>query len=284
MKITFNCTECGKEYHRYYRNNGGGVPKTPFCSNSCKGKWQSKNLRAENNPNYGNTWSDSQKAALSEKTKQSMTPERRAEIGSQHRGKILSAETIEKMHGHRTKESYSRPHTECSKKKIGEKSSAKFKDDEYLKKLRESMETRGYWVPLSEKDGYDVYKGVADWVAKMVDNMSEEDVNRLNTIGMFNIKTNRKGLVRDHKYSRVDGFTARVFPEILRHPCNCALITHSENSGKRSKSSLLLDELFDSIRAFTGEWCEHSKVLDLISRYENGERWDLQQYIKDIYE
>ena len=43
----------------------------------------------------------------------------------------------------------------------------------------------------------------------------------LKTLGVFNSKTNVNGIVRDHIFSRAMGFKFKVFPEILRHPCNC---------------------------------------------------------------
>lgn len=47
--------------------------------------------------------------------------------------------------------------------------------------------------------------------------------------GIWHYNKNKNGLVRDHKYSRGSGYKNSVFPEILRHPSNCHLISHSRN-------------------------------------------------------
>lgn len=283
MRVDFECVECGKSYVRYYKNNIESIPQNSCCSMVCKGLWQSKNLLGENNPNFNKRWDDELKEKQRERMLIAMTPERRTEIGNQHRGKTLSKETIQKIHGHRTSESYSRPHTEDSKKKIGEKSSKKFEDKEFTVKYRKTMEERGYWVPLKDRDAYEVYADASDWIANMFEDLSTDECNRINNIGMFNTKTNQKGMCRDHMHSRKDGFNQLVFPEILRHPCNCEFILHSKNSGKQSKSSKDLNQLFSDIRNYNGNWHEHQRVLDLIESYEAGFRWDLQQFIEGFY-
>lgn len=283
MKVVFNCAECGKEYLRYYKNNGDRIPKNPCCSKTCKGVWQSKNLVGENNPNYNNRWDEKQRQNLREKTSASMTPERRAKIGDQHRGKKMSPESIAKIHANRTPESYSRPHTKEDKRKIGVKSSEKFKVAGYLEKVRRVMEERGHWIPLKDKDEFRLYSDAADWISNMFEDLSLEECDRINKIGMFNTKTNQRGMCRDHMYSRKEGFDNLVFPEILRHPCNCEFIRHSNNSSKRSKSSKNMETLFSEIKNYTGSWHEHQRVLDLIESYEDGFRWDIKQFIEGFY-
>ena len=50
-EITINCEECGKEFKikRSHVREGG---RNNFCSPSCHGKWNSKNLIGKNNPNW----------------------------------------------------------------------------------------------------------------------------------------------------------------------------------------------------------------------------------------
>jgi hypothetical protein len=69
-----------------------------------------------------------------------------------------------------------------------------------------------------------------------------------------------------------------VFPEILRHPCNCQLLTHAENLSKKDyryidKDAQSLDDLFTKIEGYSNDWVEQSVVLLLIQKYKNGERW-----------
>ena len=87
--------------------------------------------------------------------------------------------------------------------------------------------------------------------------------------------------VRDHKFSRKNGLFFGVFPEILRHPCNCQILTHRNNVSKSRTdtgfgidNSITLEMLFQNIRTFTGDWQEQNLCLDLIAKYERGERWN----------
>ena len=52
-KITVSCSYCGKEIevNKYEYNNY----KNHFCSQECKAKWQSENVKGENHPNYDPT-------------------------------------------------------------------------------------------------------------------------------------------------------------------------------------------------------------------------------------
>jgi len=54
---------------------------------------------------------------------------------------------------------------------------------------------------------------------------------------------NLDGVSRDHMFSITDGFALRVDPELMRHPANCELVTQRNNSSKKGKSSISLDEL-----------------------------------------
>jgi hypothetical protein len=104
------------------------------------------------------------------------------------------------------------------------------------------------------------------------------DTNLIETIGIFNSKTNRNGLVRDHKLSRKHGFELGIFPEILRHPMNCDIITHSENSSKREKSNLTPDELFSMIESYGGDWEEQELTITLINKWRTGFRFSANDY------
>lgn len=283
MKLYFHCTQCGKEYFRYYTNKKPRVPTTPFCSVSCKGVWQSENMVGESNHNFGKAWSEDEKAAQALLVKSKVDDAYRENCAKANKGKKFSVERVSAMHENRDFNSYSRPHTDGSKRKIGEKSSAKFDCPEYRLKYRKTMEDRGYWVPLDQKEAFDIYSDAADWIANMFEDLSQEVANYVNSVGLFNTRTNQKGLVRDHVYSRKDGFDARVFPEIVRHPCNCEFILHSRNSSKSGKSHQTLSELFYKIRKYNGDWHEHQRVLDLLGSYEDGFRWDIGQFIEGVY-
>jgi len=184
------------------------------------------------------------------------------------------------MHGHRTFESYSREHSDESKKKIGKKSSEKF-TEEYKIAFRKKMEDSGRWLPLEEKEDCQIYFKEASWIDKMFD-LVEDGRELLKEFGVFHNTKNIEGVVRDHKYGRVSGFKNKIFPEILRHPANCQIILHSKNVSKgqlnrgrgRIDSSISLEKLFEEIKNYQKQWKEQKLVLELIKRYENGERWE----------
>ena len=65
---------------------------------------------------------------------------------------------------------------------------------------------------------------------------------------MYHPVKNKEGYVRDHMFSRQDGFDQKIDPKIISHPANCQLITNSENACKRNKSCITLNELLERIR------------------------------------
>ena len=236
------------------------------------------NQKGSNNPNYGNNWSDEEKQSQSDLIKSKVDNEYRKKAGSANKGVKFTKERINLMHGHRDSDSYSRPHTEKSKEKIGVKSKAKF-TDAYKKRVRKTLVKNGKAVPDSNKDDFEIYKAHAEWTHRMWNLV--DDTTLLESNGIFNSFTNINGCVRDHKVSRFTGFNAGVFPEILRHPENCQLITHSDNSSKREKSSLSINDLFRNIKSYNKPWKEQDFVIELITRYKQGERFVANNYRRD---
>ena len=273
MKKEYICCKCRNVFHRYpstVRNENA-----VFCSVDCKNEWQIGKVAGENNPNFGNRWDDRQKKRQSGYMKENLKdPEFRFRIGSGNRGKKFSKERIHAMHGHRDFESYSRKFSEETKKKIGDKSKAKF-TEEFNKRFRKTMEDNGHWIPLSEKSDWDIYKKLSNWKSQMFDLVeNKKEIKLLNELGVFNNRTNKKGVVRDHKYSRRSGCGNGVFPEILRHPRNCEIVTHSYNVKKTGVDTMSLDELFDAIINYKGHWVEQDQCIKMIERYKNGEKWE----------
>ncbi len=268
------------------------IHKTNFCNRQCKhnyqkqpfelrfGKERANEIKAklskpgELNGNYGNRWNDEQRKHLSKIIKERMKdPNYRYATGKGNRGKKRSKEFMERWHVNRPKNFR---HSEESKKKIGQKSKERMSDLEYMSKYRKTMEDRGHWVPLEYKDDYDVYAKESNWIEPMWNLI--EDSNQLKILKekrIFNNKTNTKGVVRDHRLGRYQGFKHGVFPEILRHPCNCQIITHSQNVKKRhyNEGEITKEDLFDIIEKYQGIWKEHKLVLQKIKDYKNGKRW-----------
>jgi hypothetical protein len=125
-----NCVHCQKE-----------TTNKKYCSRICKssfskgktfeemfGEAKAAEMKlnlsivnsGENNPNFNNKWSDEQKKHGSEISKQRFeSEEMRFKAGSANRGVKFTEERIAAMHGHRTKESYSRPMKEETKVLVG---------------------------------------------------------------------------------------------------------------------------------------------------------------------
>ncbi len=150
------------------------------------------------------------------------------------------------------------------------------KDD--LRKIRLQMEKIGYWLPLDQVEPYLLYCRESHWKERMFDYLSKKELLLLNEKGLFSSK-NTKGMVRDHKYSKYSGFKNKVFPIILRHPANCALITHSKNATKMRKgqlfdtgNSISLEQLFILIKSYEKGWKEQKECLAAVNKCEKGEK------------
>jgi len=297
--VNAECDQCGKNICRYVSQIKNC--EHLFCNKNCKAIWQSLNRRGENashygpnpklqgknNPNYGNRWSQEQK------DRASIIVSRRYEdlsyrynIGKSNRGKKLSDEIRTKMsEGHKGKPGF--PHSKQTKKLIGKKSKAKF-TSLFKKKQRKIMEERGLWMPIDEKKVYSLYFDLCNWKQNMVIYMTDEELELLNTIKFFSHK-NTKGMVRDHKYSRLSGFKNKVYPSILRHPTNCQLITQAENISKAHRGNryedsddISLRNLFWNIKIFNKEWFEQQRCLSDITKYKKGEKVN-DQFIRDEF-
>jgi len=294
-KILVYCSYCGKEL---MRNPCWVVSKRNFCSYQHKYLWnKNKSLEEvigeENtkrmkqkleqqtgakNPNYGNKWSEKQKKIQSELVKNKMkSKEIKYKVGSANRGKKFSKERCNNISkGHKGLK-YT-PKSEEGRRNVGIASAKRFTIPEFRKKFRKSMERCGRWVPLDKKSDYDIYFKESDWIERMFDRCSEDELLLLKEKGIFHVKNNTRGVVRDHMYSRKSGFVNKVFPEILRHPENCQIIPHyintkKQSSGNKGSDSISLQSLFSRIRQYEGDWREQKVCLNLINKYSQGERW-----------
>lgn len=262
MKLIKICPICSTQLSTYQN------------SITCSRKCAALNQRGSNNSNFGKKWSNEKKKSQSDLIKSKVDDKYREIAGSANRGVKFSQERIDAMHGHKDSASYSHPHSEETKLIIGQKSSDKF-TDEYLQRQREQFVKLGYWVSDDQKDDFEIYHLHSSWITDM---WYLSDKNLLENLGIFNSRTNRSGLVRDHRLSRKFGFDNEVFPEILRHPENCDIISHSANSRKKEKSSLTIEELFHKIENTNHEWKEQEMVLKLITDWRSGKRFSANDY------
>lgn len=136
------------------------------------------------------------------------------------------------------------------------------------------MELNGHWIPLENKTDYEIYFKNADWIEKMFDFITDEkQLYKLKTLKVFNCKTNTKGIVRDHMLSRRTGFEQNIPYQLLRHPCNCQILTHSENIKKKNgrytdKDNQTINELIKKIETYEKDWMEQEMCLEIIKNYE----------------
>lgn len=285
--IDLVCTNCKISFQRKVSETTV-MPKRAYCSRACKSndknsyksEWTderrerySKMMSGENNPNFGNQWSTEQKKHLSDFKKQQYkdNPALAYECGKSNRGVKFDSARVYAMHGHRNKESYSHPHTEETKLAIGELSKKKF-TDEFKQKQRALMEKNGHWVPLAEKDPYNIYYKDANWKESMIDFFDHNALVKLNEYGIFS-KTNTKGWVRDHIAPRKLGYEYQIPSVIMRHPANLQFISHAENVSKgvrdrrltEKEKDSIIELLFNKILDFDGVWDEHEECIKLIN-------------------
>ena len=249
-----------------------------FCCKKCYYQYLPLMISGENNPNFGNRWTDKQKEHLSKVVKTYMEENgeewRKENCGKSNRGKKRSQEFLDKWHSARKDPNYICPDfSEEHKKAIGKSSSERMNDPDFLKKQRKTREEKGQWVSLEDRKDFQIYFELANWVERMWDIV---DSNELLELGIFSSFSNTKGVVRDHIYGRMSGFNNGVFPEILRHPCNCQIITHSNNIKKRHRNDtqIELEDLFLRIEKYSKDWKEQERVLELIELYRNNKRWE----------
>ena len=280
------CSNCKKPFFRFpstVRNENA-----VFCCKKCFYEYMKTSMLGENNPNYGNKWDEKTKQKVSEIVKQRYIkrPELK-ELCAVNKGKKLfeTSKKLKEYYKTHKPTMYGKKLSEKSKKIIGEKSKKKF-TTEYKERMRKQYETLGYWIPLENKADKEIYYKEANWKQNMFNLIYDENQLKLLTdYNVFNSITNPKGVVRDHMYSRRSGFENGVFPEILRHPCNCQILTNRDNIMKKRQkyidgNHLTLEELFNKIINYKKEWYEQDLVIKLIEDYKNGKRW-INKYRKE---
>jgi hypothetical protein len=296
MKIVkVNCQYCGLEKSICPSRYKSSKHKIFFCNKKCKASWQknrkiadiigveadvirrqrlSQSTTGKSNPNFDHRWDNQQR----EKASQMMTvrmkdPKYRILSAKGNKGKKRTKEFIEIWH----RNNKPHPHTEKTKKIIGMKSKLKF-TPELKARMRKLLEGKGLWIPLSEKTDYDLYFELCAWPNRMFD-IVEEGRDLLINQGVFNMKKNSKGVVRHHKLSRRDGFDNGVFPEIIRHPANCAIILHGDNVRERFRKSIFnINDLFAEIESYQKPWTEQDLCIQKIREYRIGNRYDRKTY------
>lgn len=264
MSIKKECPICGKVFETYPSVN------KITCSKKCSSERLKETMKGENNPNFGNRWTDEQRRCFSDYQKSI--------------GDVISARVKSDWEDNdERKKKTSELQSKLAKERIGEKNPfyGKKHSDETKNKIKRTFEDIGRRMPDENKSDYRIYYEESNWIEKMFDKV-ENGLELLNEHGIFNSKSNSNGVVRDHIIGKRYGFNNRIFPEILRHPCNCQIITNAENISKAHKFKkgskinechMSLVELFERIKNFNGMWLEQELVEELIKNYLNGHRW-----------
>lgn len=266
------CASCGKEMDvipaRLKRMKN---PSNITCSMDCKSKLMSVLFVGEGNPNYGKKWNDDARQNQSNLIKSKVDAEYRLKCSEGRSGKVFQFTDEHKTNMRIA--ATGRLLSEETKRIIGRKSSEKF-TEKYKAQHRVKMELIGKWIPLENLSDYNIYYKLCEWdlISEYIDSVG---YNLYEKSGLYSGKNgNVCGFVRDHIYSRRDGFNNKVFPLILKHPCNLQFITNNENIIKSSNSNIILEKLFIEIEKYTGVYGNHNHTLHLINNYREGKRYE----------
>ena len=132
----------------------------------------------------------------------------------------------------------------------------------------------GKYKDPSLKNDWEIYRSLSKFkgpLALLINSIEEQKLFDEN--GSFHSWKNKEGVTRDHMFSRRHGFDNKIFPEIIRHPANCKIISHKHNASKGYRSSISLADLFEKIKDYTNDYKEQLLVLNLIEKYIKGHRW-----------
>jgi hypothetical protein len=102
--------------------------------------------------------------------------------------------------------------------------------------------TNGICTPKELKDKWELY-------LEQVNNFTSRSWKEYqHIINPSNLPRGKKYEL-DHKFSKFEGFNRNIPPEIIGHYKNLELISRTENRSKRTKCSITLEELYESIRS-----------------------------------
>jgi hypothetical protein len=104
--------------------------------------------------------------------------------------------------------------------------------------------------PQSNKVGLARYRQLCEFKFSLKDYKDKFDFKLIEQFGWYKAKNrgdNLGGVSRDHMYSVSDGFKNNIDPKFISHPANCSLVLQTDNSKKKGKSSITLEELIERI-------------------------------------
>lgn len=127
----------------------------------------------------------------------------------------------------------------CQYIDIKEKLKRRIMTQDTKDKIRKTKESRGTWLPLSQKSKYEKYR-------HFVWKETNKNIHLLNfdKLKRGRAKTGKDNFQIDHKFSIIEGFKKNVPPEIIGHIANLDFIHWKDNIQKRRKCSITLKELY----------------------------------------
>lgn len=135
---------------------------------------------------------------------------------------------------------FGRKHSEETKNKL--RARANKRNSSCYDEATKTKIQRGIAIPKEHKSEWELYE-------ERVDNATYKSWKHYQHV------INPTGLVRgehyelDHKFSKVQGFLQGVEPDIIGHYHNLELLPKRENRSKRTKCSILLDDLYSLIHS-----------------------------------
>ena len=82
-------------------------------------------------------------------------------------------------------------------------------------------------------------------------------------------KSNPDGVVRDHRISVADAIKQNYDPYYIRHPINCKLMLHRDNSKKHTTSSITYDKLIEEVNEWDQLNPKFTQILSTSTSYES---------------
>jgi hypothetical protein len=146
------------------------------------------------------------------------------------------------------------PMSDETKKKISEKnkskSEPKIRNKRYCKNCDNEVINRKTICDNCRINYYDYYRPSCEFnfdIKNYEDNFDFKLIDKFGWYSPSNKGNNLGGVSKDHMYSVRDGFINKISPEIIKHPANCELMLHFNNSSKHSRSTITLEELLERI-------------------------------------
>jgi len=108
------------------------------------------------------------------------------------------------------------------------------------RKVRNTMEKIGKWLPLKYKKDFQHYRQV-------VDRLTRNNLSKIDNLDKRGINGNKDAWTLDHMYSVLDGFNHNIPAYIIANENNLKMVPYKENLKKGRKSSIKIEDLIKKI-------------------------------------